>query len=360
MSTFTNPKISPLHGYILCMSGIFSLAQISGAIILIEEAKRDAFVSSIVGCLVCFLFIIGIYRIVNKLAPNQSFLQLLELKMGSFIAWGVRSWIAFYLFCELFIVHKNIVTWVKSMILPFTPIWAISLPLLLVCAYLAVKGIKPIAISFSVLFPILATLILFMTLFTFKNRHMELLLPLISEGARPIFEGAVTTFRYGMELFLLLLLSPHIQGNFKWKHFVVLFFVISIFIINAVVSMLTIFGPYEAEKQRFPLFTQWRLVRISSFVEHLDFLSMYQWLSTSAIHISLGMFLFSDLLTSKQQHKKIAIILFTTVLFILAQFQINDSDFLAFTKFYFYPLSTLSILCWMIIAYLSTRKKGVT
>jgi len=146
MSSFTNPKISTLHGYILCISGIFSLAQISGAIILIEEAKRDALVSSLVGCIALFLYFFWIYRIVNKLAPNQSFLELVELKMGSFVAWGVRSWIAFYLFCELFVVHKNIVTWVKSMILPFTPIWAISLPLLLVCAYLAVKGIKPIAI----------------------------------------------------------------------------------------------------------------------------------------------------------------------------------------------------------------------
>lgn len=44
-----------------------------------------------------------------------------------------------------------------------------------------------------------------------------------------------------------------------------------IFIINGILSLLTTFGPAEAAKQRFPLFTQWRLVSISSFVEHLDF-----------------------------------------------------------------------------------------
>jgi spore germination protein KB len=360
MSSFSNPKINPLHGCILCMSGSFTLSQISAVIILIEQAKRDAVVSSIIGCIAYFLYVFWVYRIIKNQAPNQSFLDMLEQKLGRLIASAVRCWIALYLICELFVVHKNIVTWVKSMIIPFTPIWAISLPLLLVCAYLAVKGIKPIAISFSILFPLMAILIIFIALFTIKYRHYDLLLPLFSEGTRPILEGATTILRAGMELFLLLLISPHIQGKLKWKHLVVMFSFVSIFIINGIVSILTILGPYEAEKQRFPLYTQWRLVRISSFVEHLDFLSMYQWLSSTAIFISLGLFFFGDLLTSKQQHKKIAIFLCATVLFIGSELQINDSDFLSLSKYYFYPLSTLSILCWTVIAYLATRKRGLS
>ncbi|CAG7638917.1 endospore germination permease [Paenibacillus allorhizosphaerae] len=360
MSSFSNPKINPLHGYILCMSGTFSLSQISGPIILMEQAKRDAFVSSILGCIAYCLYAFWICRILNNQAPNQSFLDILELKMGSFITWAVRCWIALYLLSELFVVHKNVVTWVKSMIIPVTPIWAISLPLLIVCAYLAVKGIKPIAISFAILFPAFLILGMFMNVLTLKYRHFDLLLPLLSEGARPILEGAATTFRVGLELFLLLLISPHIQGHFKWKHFVVIVSIISFFIISTVVSMLTTFGPYEASKQRFPVYTQWRLASISSFMEHLDFLSMYQWLSSAAIIISLGLFALGDLLTSKQLPKKIAILILTTALFIGVEFQINDSDFLTFTKYYFYPLSTLSILCWTVFAYITTRKKGVS
>ncbi|CAN7515135.1 endospore germination permease [Paenibacillus sp. LjRoot153] len=359
MSTFSNPKISPLHGCILCMSGTLGLAQISGAIIIIEQAKRDTFVSCIIGCMAYFLFAFWIYRIVKNQAPNQSFLDVLELKMGFLIAWAVRYWIALYLFCELFVVDKNVVLWVKSFFLPFTPIWAISLPLLIVCAYLAVKGIKPIAISFSVLMPAILLLIFFMAVFTFKYRHFDLLLPLFSEGTQPILKGATTSFRAGMELFLLLLLTPHTEGIFKWKHFVALVSVISFFIINAAMSVLTIFGTYEASKQRFPLFTQWRLVRISSFMEHLDFLSIYQWLNSTAIQISLGLFLIGDLLTSKHRHNKIAIFVCTTALFIGVELQLNDSDFLAFTKNYFYPLSTLSILCWTALAYFITRKRGL-
>ncbi|NOU72700.1 GerAB/ArcD/ProY family transporter [Paenibacillus sp. LMG 31458] len=360
MSTFSNPKINPIHGCILCMSGTLALAQISGAIIIIEQAKRDAFVSSIIGCIAYLLYAFWIFKIVNNQAPNQSFLDVLELKMGSLIAWAVKSWIALYLICELFVIDKNVVTWVKSFFLPFTPIWAISLPLLIVCAYLAVKGIKSIAISFSVLMPAILLLILFMAVFTFKYRHFDLLLPLFSEGMRPILEGATTTVRAGMELFLLLLLKPHTEGTFKWKHFVALVSVISFFFINAVMSVLTIFGTYEASKQRFPLFTQWRLVRISSFLEHLDFLSIYQWLCSTAILISLGLFLIGDLLTSKQRHHKIAIVTCTTALFIGVELQINDSNFLAFTKYYFYPISTLSILCWTALAYFTTRKRGLS
>lgn len=360
MSSFSNPKINPLHAIILCMSGTMALGQMSGVVILIEQAKRDAFVSSIIGSIAYFFYAFWIYRIVINQAPNQSFLDVLELKMGSLIAWVVRCWIALFLFCEIFVIDKNVVTWVKSMILPFTPIWAIALPLLIICAYLAVKGIKPIAISFSILMPATLLLIVFMAVFTFKYRHFDLLLPLFSEGVRPILEGTATTLRASMELFLLLLLSPHTECTFKWRYFVAHLSVVSFFFINGIMSILTIFGTYEASKQRFPLFTQWRLVRISSFLEHLDFLSMYQWLSSSAILISLALFLIGDLLTSKQRHKKIAIVTCTTAIFIGVELQINDSDLLAITKNYFYPLSTLSILCWTVIAYLTTRKRGLS
>ncbi|WNR46486.1 endospore germination permease [Paenibacillus roseipurpureus] len=360
MSSFSNPKINPIQGLILCMSASTALAQISGAIISIEQAKRDTFVSSLIGCIAYLLYAFWIYRIVNNQAPNQSFLDVLELKMGSLFAWSVRYWIALYLMCELFVIDKNIVTWVKSLILPYTPIWAISLPFLIVCAYLAVKGIKPIAISISVLMPAFLFLTVFMAVFTYKYRHFDLLLPLFSEGARPILEGVTTTVRAGMELFLLLLLKPYTEGTFKWKHFVAEVSVFSFFIINGAVSMLTIFGPYEASLQRFPLFTQWRLVRISSFLEHLDFLSMYQWLSSTTIQISLGLFLIGDLLTSRQRPHKIAIMTCATALFISVELRLNDSDFLAFTKYYFYPISTLSILCWTTLAYFTTRKRGLS
>ncbi|NHW36525.1 GerAB/ArcD/ProY family transporter [Paenibacillus aceris] len=219
---------------------------------------------------------------------------------------------------------------------------------------------KPIAITFSVLLPVLLILILFMSLFTLKFRQIDILLPLISEGAEPILKGTVTTFRAGMELFFLVLLSPHIQGKFKWKHLTIVLSIVSVVFVNGIVSLLTTFGPYEASKQRFPLFTQWRLVSISSFVEHLDFLSMYQWLSNTTILISMGLFLFGDLLTSKQLHKKIAIVTLTAILFICVELHINDSVFLTFTKIYYYPLSSLSILCWTVLAYLVTRKRGLS
>ncbi|RAP77765.1 GerAB/ArcD/ProY family transporter [Paenibacillus montanisoli] len=360
MSSFSNPKINPIHGYFLCISGIFSLSQIASLNILLEQAKRDALISTVIGSMAYFLYAYWIYRIVKNQPPNQSFLDVLECKLGSAIAWAIRIWIALHLFCEILVIHKNNVTWIKSMILPFTPIWAISFPMLIVCAYLAVKGIKPIAITYSVLLPAITIFIIFMAVSTLKYRHYDLLLPFFSEGTMPILQGTVTTLRSGMPLFLLLLLSPHIQGRYKWKHHVIFNIVVVFFFINIVAGLLTTFGPFEAAKQRFPIFTQWRLVSISSFVEHLDFLSMYQWLSNSAIIISTSMFLFGELLTSKQRHNKIAIAAFTTVLFTIVELRINDTDFLAYTQAYYYPISTISILCWTLIASITTRSRGTS
>lgn len=82
MSSFSNSKINVFHGYFLCISAMFTLSQISGVVILIEDAKRDAFISAIFGCMAYFLYAYLIYRIVKNQTPNQSFLDLLERKMG--------------------------------------------------------------------------------------------------------------------------------------------------------------------------------------------------------------------------------------------------------------------------------------
>ncbi|WP_308634908.1 GerAB/ArcD/ProY family transporter [Paenibacillus silvisoli] len=360
MASFSNPKINPFHGYFLCLSGMFSLAQISGINIMIEQAKRDAVISSVFGSVAFFLYGYWIYRIVRKQPPNQTFLEMLERRAGRLTAGILKLWIALYLCCELVVIHKNNVTWIKSMILPFTPIWAISLPMLLVCAYLAIKGIKPISITFAVLIPAIMILLVFMAVFTHKYRHYDLLRPFFSEGTMPILLGTVTTFRTGLIWFFLLLLSPHINGRYKWKHIALVMAMIALFYINSVIGFIASFGPYEAAKQRFPLFTQWRLVSISGFVEHLDFLSMYQWLSSSAIFISTCMFLFGRLLAAKPLGHKIAVTVFSAVLFIIIELRINDTDFLAFSRTYYYPISTISILCWTLIASIITTRRGTT
>ncbi|MFR9721672.1 hypothetical protein ACL00X_20305, partial [Aeromonas diversa] len=56
------------------------------------------------------------------------------------------------------------------------------------------------------------------------------------------------------------------------------------------------FGPFVAAKQRYPAFEEWRLVSIGRYIEHLDFLSVYQWFVGAFIRLSLLCFLTPDVL----------------------------------------------------------------
>ena len=53
------------------------------------------------------------------------------------------------------------------------------------------------------------------------------------------------------------------------------------------IGAITEFGPIEAAKQRYPAYEEWGLGSIGRFIEHFDFLSIYQWLTGAFIRVGL-------------------------------------------------------------------------
>lgn len=51
-------------------------------------------------------------------------------------------------------------------------------------------------------------------------------------------------------------------------------------------------------------YEQWRLVKLGNYIEHVDFLSVFQWLAGASIRISLSQFLLTDLFPfQKTKHR---------------------------------------------------------
>ena len=93
--------------------------------------------------------------------------------------------------------------------------------------------------------------------------------------------------------------------------------------IGPLMGALTEFGPIEAATQRYPAFEEWRLAKIGRYFEHVDFLSIYQWLTGAFVRIGFLLFVTIELLGLAQQKKRIwetvvpAFILCTLPLFLL-------------------------------------------
>lgn len=92
---------------------------------------------------------------------------------------------------------------------------------------------------------------------------------------------------------------------------------------------ITIFGVEEASRMRFTAYEEWRMVTFSHFFEHIDFLSIFQWLVGSFIRISLAVVMILDLLSMPKGKKQTAVLFIIFLLaVVISQIPISDHTFM--------------------------------
>ena len=106
-----------------------------------------------------------------------------------------------------------------------------------------------------------------------------------------------------VELILFLFLQHKAKKPIKYRHFAITAILLTGLTLGPLIGAIIEFGPVEASRQRFPAYEEWGLVSLGNFVEHLDFLSIYQWLSGAFIRISLLIFIIKELFPGEKSKK---------------------------------------------------------
>jgi hypothetical protein len=166
-----------------------------------------------------------------------------------------------------------------------------------------------------------------------------------------------------IELVTITFMVQYLNSPVKWHSLFILFFTFMILMLGPLIGAITEFGLEESESYRYPAFEEWRLVSIGRFIEHLDFLSVYQWLSGAFIRISLCSFLLVDLLNIKKKRIRMWLLASLYIIYIvLAIFPISDMKYFAFLTVYF-PWSLVVVtgitISMVLIIFITPRKKKV-
>lgn len=124
-----------------------------------------------------------------------------------------------------------------------------------------------------------------------------------------------------MEIWILMLFQHEIKSKLRWWHVLLLgIFMISM-AIGPTMGAIVEFGPEEAAKQRNSPYEQWKLVNIGKLFQHVDFLSIYQWLSGSFARVAISIYLIVDLLDIRRPKKRYIAIL--CISFVMCAFAIQ-------------------------------------
>jgi spore germination protein KB len=343
----------------LLANGLFSHVIVNPMIL--GASGRDAWLVPLASLLPAILWFSIVLVIMRRSAQSKLQPWLAE-RTSPWLSWllVIPVYVHIYLLGALTLIHTS--NWTEANYLPQTPRFALVFVLIVVSCVAALSGIRTIAIGSGVLLPIVFALGYFVAISNTRVKDYAFLQPILEHGWNPVMSGLVYAGGGLSEIVLLVMLQHHIKTTVKWWHLFVLILLIIQIMLGPLLGAITEFGPEEAARQTESPYEQWRLVQIGPFIEHVDFLSVYQWLSGASVRIALPLYLLSDFVNpAKRKTRRWFIIAAALSYFALALLPLSQQEVYSFKQHYFIPGALIAEICmtvlWLIAAILTKPAK---
>ncbi|MBA2941069.1 endospore germination permease [Paenibacillus sp. CGMCC 1.16610] len=325
---------------------------------VLDTSGRDAWISVLMTAVLYLPWCALLVYIMRK-SGQQELRTWLAKQTSPLIAWFIIAPIC----VELFLIGGMTViqteVWTVTNYLPATPQYILIITLVLVCYYSAYNGIRTITIVAGILLPTVVCLGYFVSIANMPEKDYALLKPFLEHGWQPALNGMVYTAGALVEIMLLLLFQHRFKSKMRVWQMLLLGVILVYITLGPLVGAITEFGPQEAAKQMVSPYEQWRLVKIGSYIEHVDFLSVYQWLAGATIRISLSLYLLSELIPVKTREMRrwfiLSISLCTIIFSMIVTHQ--NSFYLWMYKIYFPATLIFTLIITIVLAVIARMAK---
>lgn len=284
--------------------------------VLLDAAGRDAWISVLLTAVLYLPWCALVVYIMRK-SNGQKLQPWLAQQTTPLLSWLMLAPIGLqlYLIGIMTLLHTTI--WTVANYLPATPQYVLIIVTIVISHYTAIHGIRTIAIGSGILLPLVVCLGYFVSIANTSDKDWFMLKPFLEQGWKPVFNGMLFAGAAFCEITLVLLLQHQLKTKVKVWQMTLLGLVLVYITLGPIVGAITEFGPKEAAKQMVSPYEQWRLVKIGSYIEHVDFLSVFQWLSGAMVRISLAQFLLADLLPFRKTQSRNRFTLIITLSYIV-------------------------------------------
>jgi len=324
--------------------------------LLLSETHKDGWISVLLALILSICWIPLLLWIMRKKGTDLLFPWLCR-QGGKVTAWIITILLVAYLLLAAFVTLQDTSTWTKISYLPNTPMLVIATTMVLLSLASALAGIQSIAICAGVFLPVVIILGYFVMGANFQLKDYSLMLPILEHGVSPIIHGLVFIGGGMTELIMIILMQQHLSKKPGFWGITVLAIILAGLTIGPYLGSIANFGVVDASSMRYPAFEQWRIVAAGKYIEHLDFFSIYQWLSGSYIRISLMLFLIIDLLPwYRPKHRVVTGFLAAVIIILAITFGKDDFFFLEMLHSFYFPSVTYGlILLSLLLAFLAAR-----
>lgn len=330
---------------------------------LLQEAKRDAWLSVLAMILPYIIWTLILYYIMKK-TKQQPIVTWLLGNYGTVISVAFRFFFIAYLFLIIVLTVKETTTWTHASYLPKTPQLVLSVSLILLCCYAVHFGLRTIAITAGILLPFVVVFGDFVMSSNLPKKNYALLTPIMEHGVEPVLKGCMYVGGGLAEFIIILLFHHRMKSNVRpWSLCLLAIFLI-ILVLGPVTGAIAEFGPFEASKLRYPAYEEWRLVQVGKYIRHVDFLSIYQWLSGAFVRVSISLLLLIDLLPAShnKNFRLVWLTLLGIIIVVVVELPVSDMQYASFLKQVYLPLSlglVVGVSLLLFIAVLVKNRTGV-
>jgi spore germination protein (amino acid permease) len=355
-------QYSIIHFILLMMTSVGLLNHVIIIPPLAGAAKRDAWLSAIC-TLVVFLVVICIFLYIMRSTQQKHISVWLNTQFGPIPAYTFNVLMSAYLVTAIYVTVNDLANWTSITYLQDTPRIIIGGSLLALGIGVALTDMLTIIIVNSILLPFIVVLGFFVDI---PNKDYSYLLPVFEHGITPMIHGMVYSGAGTIELIAIILLQHHIKQKVRYYQLAITVLILIWLTLGPTMGAIAAFGPIEVAIQRFPAFELWGLVKLGIFIEHLDFFSIYQWLSGAFVRLSLCGYLVVELLfphgSKPKRRKRFLLIVFVGITGAIL-LPISDTLFVYILSEYYLPSSlvllTALLLFLATMSFIANRKRGV-
>jgi spore germination protein KB len=249
-------------------------------------AGRNAWISLFCSAILGVIFIYIQFKSASK-SPDQS---LIGESVQAFGTWFGRvigfMYICFFLLACSLSIH--VFTQFLNLLFPLTPSFVFVFFLLFTMAYVVYAGSEALTRTIQVALPVLMALGALVSILILKERDWKQLLPIMENGFFPVWHGSIIFLTMFAELVVFRMLIPHTNTpkNLPKQG---LFFVMVVFFIflGPTTGPIMIFGEDLARSTLYPTFEEIRYIQLFDFIERLDVLGIFLWVTGAFIRSSV-------------------------------------------------------------------------
>ncbi|MBP3038819.1 endospore germination permease [Bacillaceae bacterium Marseille-Q3522] len=321
---------------------------------LIQTAGKDGWISVIIAFVIIMIWFFLLMSIHKRTSQHNLFMWLREKNHRNFFAL-LGAIVVFFLAIMGGVTLRETITWANLTFLPDTPKFIIAIFFGFACIYMAKSNLQTICTINLFLLLFIALLGFFVAIANDEYKNYGLLLPMFENGFLPVIKGVIYPISAMFELFLLILLQHRVQTRFRYYHFTILAVILTMLTLGTLTGAITEFGSTEAARQRFPSYEEWGLASIGHFIEHLNFLSIYQWLSGAFIRTTVFLYLIREIFP-KIKWLPVSVLAFIEI---FALIPISDIQYSQFFKKVLIPFTGLFFLIISFVIFITLLFKSV-